>query len=1153
MQDFVHLHLHSEYSLLDGACRVRDIPRAAAEAGHRAVAITDHGVMYGAVAFYKACREEGIKPIIGCEVYVAPRSRFSKEGKADSSGNHLVLLCKNEIGYKNLIAMVSASFTEGFYSKPRIDMDLLRSHKEGLIALSACLAGYIPRMITLGDIRAAEAYAIEMRELFGEDFYLELQDHGIADEAVVTGALCELSEKTGIPLVATNDVHYLKKADADVQATMICIQTNTVIADGRPLGFETDEFYYKSTEEMEALFGKIEGALENSVKIADKCNLSFDFGKVHMPVFPTPDGVSHGEYLASLAAKGLDDHIANGRIDFSYGTIAEYQERIAYELSVIGSMGFDGYYLIVRDFIAYARAHGIPVGPGRGSGAGSMVAFCVGITDIDPIRYGLLFERFLNPERISLPDFDTDICYERRDEVIAYVRERYGEDHVAQIVTFGTMAARAAVRDVGRAMGLPYSEVDAVAKLIPRALGVKIADALRRRELRDMYESSETVRKMIDTAIALEGMPRHASTHAAGVVITDAPLIEHLPIATNGDAVVTQYDMDTVAALGLVKFDLLGLRYLTIISDAERAVREHDPCFDIAKVALEDEAAYRLMAEGRTSGVFQLESAGMRQLLAEMRPRTIEDVTAAIALYRPGPMDSIPHYLACRDGREAETYEVPALRSILGDTHGCIVYQEQVMQIFRTLAGYSFAKADLVRRAMSKKKAEILDAEREGFLDGATERGVPREAAAALFDRMQSFAQYAFNKSHAAAYATLSFRTAYLKAHHPREYLAALLTSVLGDLTKTAEYIAEATRDGIAVLPPDINESRMTFSVSDGNIRFGLLAIRNVGRPFVESILAERERRPFRSFEDFLDRMKGRDLNRRQVEALIKCGAFDRLGVYRSRLLAVYERMIDEILERDRAGVTGQMDIFTMGGAPAVKTEYRYPDIPEFGIRELLTLEKESSGMYFSGHIIEDYRTHMQALSCIPISEILEGFGEEGENAKYTEGTYVTVGGVISRRTNKTLKNGTTMCFVTLEDRYGEIVGIVFPKQLAALDPMLSVDTAVAVKGKLSVKEGEAPELIVSSVTPLRSDTQGAKSVDDGGSQRLFLRVPSLDADECRQALRETERYPGSAEIVVYDASSEKYVTVPGRRTAPEPELLERLYRILGQRNVVLR
>ena len=1159
MADFVHLHLHSEYSLLDGACRVRDIPRAAAEAGHSAVAITDHGVMYGAVAFFRACREANVKPIIGCEVYVAPRSRHQKEGKGDTSGNHLVLLCKNEEGYRNLIAMVSTSFTEGFYSKPRIDMELLERHHGGLIALSGCLAGYIPRMITLGNMKAAEEYALRMRELFGEDFYLEIQDHGIADETTVTAALCRISESTGIPLVATNDVHYIKKSDAEIQATMLCIQTNNVITDGRPIGFETDEFYYKSTEEMERLFGHIPGALENSVHIAEKCNFSFAFDRVHMPGFPTPNGVSHGEHLAALTEAGLLRRISDGQIDFSCGTEAEYRKRIAYELSVIGSMGFDGYFLIVRDFIAYAKEHGIPVGPGRGSGAGSMVAYCVGITDIDPFRYGLLFERFLNPERVSLPDFDTDICYERRDEVIAYVRHKYGEDHVAQIVTFGTLAARAAVRDVGRAMGLPYAEVDAVARLIPRTLNVKIADALARRELREKYESSETVRKLIDVAMALEGMPRHASTHAAGVVITEEPLSHYLPLSTNGDAVVTQYDMDTVAALGLVKFDLLGLRYLTIISDAERAVREEEPGFDITKVPIDDEATYRLISEGNTSGIFQLESGGMRQLLTEMRPRTIYDITAAIALYRPGPMDSIPHYLACRAGREAPVYEVPELKDILGDTHGCIVYQEQVMQIFRVLAGYSYARADIVRRAMSKKKASVLNAERADFVAGAAAHNVPMAAAEALFDRMQSFAEYAFNKSHAAAYATLSFRTAYLKAHYPRQYMAALLTSVLGDLTKTAEYIAEATRAGIAVLPPDINESRSTFSVSHGNIRFGLLAIRNVGRPFVEAILSERKGRPFCSFQEFLERMSGHDINRRQVEALIKCGAFDRLGVFRSRLLAVYERMIDEQNDRDRANVSGQMDIFSIDRSPQTPTEYRYPDIPEFGIRELLMLEKESSGMYFSGHLIEDFSGHIKRLSCLPIADIIEAFAEsEDGNDRLCDGSRVTVGGIISRRTNKTLKNGSTMCFVTLEDRYGEIDCVVFPNMLETYGRLLVTDAAVAVRGKLSVKEGERPEIILSEVIPLISDSQVApsssgSSASEERKKRLFLRLRSLESDECRMAMRILAKYPGDTAVAIYDSSSEKYVTVSDRRVLAEDGLLSALYRLLGRDNVILR
>ena len=1155
MADFVHLHLHSEYSLLDGACRVRDIPKAAAAQGHSAVAITDHGVMYGAVAFFTACREAGVKPIIGCEVYVAARSRFQKEGKGDSSGYHLILLCKNEIGYRNLIAMVSASFTEGFYSKPRIDMELLEKHHEGLIALSACLAGYIPQMILLGNMKGAEDYALKMKELFGEDFYLEIQDHGIADEGVVTKALCELSEKFGIPLVATNDVHYINRADADVQATMICIQTNTVVTDGRPLGFETDEFYYKSTKEMQAIFGHIRGALENSVRIAEKCNFEFTFGKVHMPTFTTPDGITHAEMLATYAEQGFLDRIKRGQIDFSFGKEADYRERIAYELSVINRMGFDGYYLIVRDFITFAKWRGIPVGPGRGSGAGSMVAYCVGITDIDPFRYGLLFERFLNPERISMPDFDTDICYERRDEVIAYVHEKYGEDHVAQIVTFGTLAARAAVRDVGRAMGLPYADVDAVAKLIPRAPKVRIADALATKELRDKYESSKTIQKLIDTAMALEGMPRHASTHAAGVVITKEPLTHYFPISKNGDAVVTQYDMDTVAALGLVKFDLLGLRYLTIISDAERAVREKNPEFDISAVHMDDEGAYKLISQGDTSGIFQLESGGMRRLLAGMQPRNIYDITAAIALYRPGPMSSIPHYIACREGKETPIYETEALRPILSDTQGCIVYQEQVMQIFRTLAGYSYARADLVRRAMSKKKSDVLAAERRGFCEGAVAHGVAIEDAERIFDRMQSFAEYAFNKSHAAAYATLSFRTAYLKAHHRSEYMAALLTSVLGDLSKTAEYIGECTRAGIAVLPPDINESRMTFSVVDGNIRFGLLALKNVGRPFVAAIITEREKRRFLDFGDFLERMSGRDINRRQVEALIKSGAFDRLGVYRSQLLSSYESMMEEQGARARANVSGQIDIFSMDGGDAMvaKPHFSYPVIPEFSLRELLLLEKESSGMYFSGHIIDEYSAALTEKGCTPICEIMDAFSEneEGDEA-FFDGVRVTVGGVITRRVNKTLKNGSSMAIITIEDRYGEIDTVAFSKVCEAYGNYLIQENAVSIIGKLSVREGQRPEIVIYSVEPLSGNSEVPENKSNV-PKRLFLRVRSLDAEECRAALALFERSPGDTEVAMYDRSAERYVAVTGRRITVTDELLSALWRILGRENVVYR
>ena len=1153
MQDFVHLHLHSEYSLLDGACRVRDIPKAAAAAGHSAVAITDHGVMYGAVAFFRACREVGVRPIIGCEVYVAPRSRFLKEGKSDSSGYHLILLCKNEVGYRNLVALVSASFTEGFYSKPRIDMELLEKHHEGLVALSACLAGYIPRMILLGNMKGAEEYALRMRELFGEDFYLEIQDHGIADEATVTKALITLSDKTGIPLVATNDVHYVKRTDADIQATMMCIQTNSVITDGRPLGFETDEFYYKSTAEMATLFSHIRGAMENTVKIAEKCNFSFTFGRVHMPTFPIPEGMTHRALLAAHTEEGFRSRIARGQIDFSCGTEEAYRERIAYELSVIGNMGFDGYFLIVMDFIAYAKGQGIPVGPGRGSGAGSLVAYCVGITDIDPFRYGLLFERFLNPERVTLPDFDTDICYVRRDEVIAYVRRRYGEDRVAQIVTFGTLAARAAVRDVGRALGLPYAEVDAVAKLIPRGPRVLISQALLLKELREKYESSEVVKRLLDTAMALEGMPRHASTHAAGIVITEEPLAESLPLATNGDAIVTQYDMDTVAELGLVKFDLLGLRYITIIADAERAVRAHTPSFSIEDAPLDDPDTYALISSGKTDGVFQLESGGMRKLLMGMQPRTIFDITAAIALYRPGPMDSIPHYLACRDGKETPHYEVPELADILGDTEGCIVYQEQVMQIFRRLAGYSFARADIVRRAMSKKKGEVLDAELDGFVAGAVARGIPAEAARSIFERMHRFAEYAFNKSHAAAYATLSFRTAYLRAHYPKEYFAALLTSVLGDQTKTAQYVAEAAREGIALLPPDINESDKTFSVRGGGIRFGLLALKGVGGPSVDAILAERSRGRFSSFRDFLDRMGSRELNRRQVEALIKSGAFDRLGAFRSQLLSSYEAMMDELADRQRANISGQIDIFSMGGAPATAAEFSYPDIPELGLRELLTLEKESAGLYFSGHIVDDYKPELERHGCAPISEILDAFSEnEDGNERYSDGGKVTVGGMITRLVSKALKNGSSMSILTIEDRYGEIDAIAFEKTMERYRGELQVDCPVAVTGKISVREGQRPEIVVYSAVSLSPrDARRAESPER--PKRLFLRVRSLEDDACRAALGLLPRHPGETEVAVYDSSTQKYVTVSDRRVSPDNALLSALARILGQSNVVIK
>ncbi|MBQ5800519.1 MAG: DNA polymerase III subunit alpha, partial [Clostridia bacterium] len=904
-----------------------------------------------------------------------------RDGKRDSSGYHLVLLVKNEEGYRNLIKMVSLGFTEGFYARPRIDKELLRAHSGGLIALSACVAGEIPQKILEGDLAGAKAAALEMRDIFEPDsFYLEIQNHGLDDEAIVAREIERISKKLNIPMVATNDVHYLERKDADVQAVLMCIQTNNLLSEGRPLGFETNEFYYKSTSEMENLFSKYEGAIENTVKIADMCNFDFKFGEVYLPKIPCKEGASHKDSLRSFAISGLNRHINQGRIDFSFGTKEEYLERIDYELGIIDEMGFNEYYLIVRDFIAYAKENGIPVGPGRGSGAGSMVAFCVGITDIDPFAFGLLFERFLNPERISMPDFDTDFCYERREEVIEYVKEKYGDDHVSQIITFGTLAPRAAIRDVGRALGMPYSEVDKVARLIPQEIGVSFESAMKNTDLQTLYNTDNNIKNLIDISRKLEGMPRHASTHAAGVVITEAPVNEYVPLAINGDVTVTEYDMDTIASLGLVKFDFLGLRYLTIISDAEREIREKHPDFTIENISLDDKETYELISEGHTDGVFQLESAGMKQMLTELKPESIYDVTAAIALYRPGPMASIPQYIARKHGKEPIVYDTPLLKGILDETYGCIVYQEQVMRIFQTLAGYSFARADTVRRAMAKKKSAELISEKEAFVEGAEKRGLTRILAEKIFSDMLSFANYAFNKSHAAAYAVISYRTAYLKAHYPKEYMSAMLTSVFGNAAKMNEYVSECSRMGIQVLAPDINESKLSFTVSENGIRFGLLAIKNAGRPFIETILNERRKGCFTSFENFVERMSAHSITKRQLEFLIKCGAFDKLGVFRSQLLNSYEKILDEINAKNHENITGQIDIFSslfdQKEKNTANASYVYPDIPEFNIRELLILEKESSGMYFSGHMLDGYKKHINTLNHVKIAEIKAVFDD---------------------------------------------------------------------------------------------------------------------------------------------------------------------------------
>jgi len=1186
MGRFVHLHLHSEYSLLDGACRIKDIPRLAKEAGMDAVALTDHGVMYGVVDFYKACREEGIKPIIGCEVYVAKRSRFDKTHELDSSSYHLVLLVENETGYRNLIHMVSLAFTEGFYSKPRVDMDLLETYHDGLIALSGCLAGYIPRMIQRGEYEEAEQYARRMREIFGENhFYLEIQDHGLQEQKTVNRAIAEIAQKTGIGLAATNDVHYLRRSDADTQAILMCIQTNNVITDGRPIGFETDEFYMKSPWEMERLFSEYPEALENTGKIADMCDFDFAFGHTELPRFRPEDGSSPREYLAALAEEGLSTRVNDGRIVYTEKYSEKtYRDRVQYELSVIDSMGYSEYYLIVWDFVRYAKSKGIPVGPGRGSGAGSLVAYLIGITDVDSIRFELLFERFLNPERVSMPDFDIDFCYDRRDEVIDYVRQKYGEDHTAQIITFGTMAARAVIRDVGRALGMSYADVDAVAKLIPRTLGITLADALKTEALRDLYESDAEVRRLVDTALALEGMPRHASTHAAGVVITERPVSEYVPLSVNNGIAVTQFDMNTVADLGLLKFDFLALRYLTIIAQAEAQIRETEPEFDITRISLEDHRTYELISSGKTDGVFQLESGGMKQTLMQMKPRRLEDIIAAIALYRPGPMDSIPKYIENSRDPSRIRYASPLLAPILDVTNGCIVYQEQVMQIFRVIAGYSLGRADIVRRAISKKKLSVLESERAAFLAGAEERGIDESAAAALFDEIVGFANYAFNKNHAAPYAVLSYRTAYLKAHYPREYISALMTSVLGSPDKMAEYISECSRIGICVLPPHVNESSWDFHVDGRNIRFGLLALKNLGRQFVDVLIAERNARGvFASFDDFVSRMAEASMNKRQLETLIKSGALDGLGAKRSQMLTVYDTVLESRVS-GRGGVEGQIDLFTIAspGAQTVSApKIQLPDMPEYSARDLLRLEKESSGLYFTGHLLDDYEKHLNTVHPANIAEIKGSFSGEDEELgeevistpQYADKQRVTVAGIVTRRQNKATRSGEQMAFVTLEDRSGEMEIIVFPKVAVQYSAYLTVNAAVIISGSVTVRDDEDPKIILNSAEGLvensawtlrkapapegntaeKQNPSPAREASKKTPSRLFLKVPGMESEQYRRAESVLGIFPGNIPVVFYDASTGKYLRAEHLGAPDSAFVLRELREILGEDAVQLR
>ncbi len=1168
MSDFVHLHLHSEYSLLDGACRISDIPKRAKECGHTAVALTDHGVMYGAVPFFDACKKEGIKPIIGCEMYVASGSRFEKNVYSDGSGryNHLVLLCKNDIGYRNLIYMVSKSFVEGFYTKPRIDMELLKSHSEGLIALSACLAGKIPSLLAAGSYNEALEYAKQMSEIFGKDnFYIELQNHGLNEQTQVLPLLIKLAAECGLPLVATNDCHYLKRENAQTQAVLMCIQTNTVITEGRPIGFETDEFYYKNSTEMKMLFSKYEGAIENTVKIADMCNFEFTFDDSKLPTYKTPDGSASSEYLRKLTFDGMKKRLADGTLVFAPQGEDIYKERIEYELSVISSMGYDDYFLIVQDYVSFAKSRDIPVGPGRGSGAGSLVAFLIGITDIDSIKFDLLFERFLNPERVSMPDIDIDFCYNRRDEVIRYMYEKYGEDHVSQIIAFGTLAARAAIRDVGRALGMSYNDVDPVARAVPHELGVTLKSALKMPDLKTLYESSDDIKRLVDTAMEIEGMPRNITVHAAGLVVTDKPISEYVPLAVSNSYIVTQFDMDIIAKLGLLKFDFLALRYLTILKDACNYVTEKVPDFDINKVPLDDKKTFELISSGATLGVFQLESAGMRQTLTELCPDCFDDIIAAIALYRPGPMDSIPQYIAARHNANKIKYAHPLLEPILRSTYGCIVYQEQVMSIFREMAGYTYGHADVVRRAMSKKKADALNAERQSFLDGTAARGVDSDVAGKLFDDISAFANYAFNKSHAAAYAVISYRTAYLKAHYPCEYMSALMTSVLGNLTKLAEYIGECARFGIKVLPPNINRSRMYFHPDGNNIIFGLLALKNVGKQFVDNIMTERQSREFSDFEDFVGRMSDYDLNKRMVEGLIKSGAFDSLGVYRSRLLASYERLLDIRAVQNRNNISGQLDMFSafISEQADIAPKFEYPLLPEFSLKDKLLLEKESSGMYFSGHLLDSYSDEIVTLNTKNISEILDL-----EEVK--EKQAVKVCGIITSVNTKITRKNEKMAFVTIEDRFGEIEVLLFPKVYSDSYQHIRLDAPICVDATVSLREDESPKLLVNHVEELTDNLHFKQSQqkqnetaihENSGENRknnfnqvtkMYIRVPDFKCREYLKAKNIIDIFEGNVKVIFYNSQSSKYFDY-SKGVSVTDFIIAELCNILGDKNVVLK
>jgi DNA polymerase-3 subunit alpha len=1160
---FVHLHVHSEFSLLDGACRIDKLVQRALDLGQSAIAVTDHGVMYGAVAFYKAAKKAGIKPIIGCEVYVAPRRLSDKEYGIDSESYHLVLLCKNETGYKNLCYMVSHAFTEGFYNKPRIDKELLVNHSEGLVALSACLAGEIPRFIAKGDYDSAKKAALELNGIFGEgNFFLELQDHRLAEQKPVNAGIIRLHRETGLPLVLTNDAHYIAREDAYSQDILLCIQTQKTVNDSDRLSFGTQEFYIKSEEEMRSLFPDYPAAADNTVKIAEMCNMDFTFGVYHLPEFKLPEGVTNAQaYLRSLCDAGLKH-----RYDDKW---EDYVPRLEYELNVINSMGFTDYFLIVSDFINYAKNKGIPVGPGRGSSAGSIVSYSLNITDVDPIKYDLMFERFLNPERVSMPDIDIDFCVVRRGEVIDYVNRKYGSDHVAQIVTFGTMAARAAIRDVARAQGIGYGEADAAAKLVPAALNMKLDDALRlSKPLNDLYNGSEDMKRLIDTARALEGMPRHASTHAAGVVITNRPVYEYVPLAKNDEVVVTQYPMTTLEELGLLKMDFLGLRNLTVLYDAVNLIKRTKPDFELKNIPENDKNVFDMLTAGKTSGVFQMESAGMTGVCVGLKPQTIEEIMAIIALYRPGPMDSIPRFIDCKHHPERIKYKHPLLESILNVTNGCIVYQEQVIEIFRKLGGFSLGQADLIRRAMSKKKhAEILK-ERVNFVEGdpkrnipgAVAKGIPKDIANEIYDEIIDFANYAFPKAHAVAYGVVSYQTAYLKCYYPKEYMAALLSSILDNTSKVAEYISDCRQNGINVLPPDINESEDGFTVSGSGIRFGLAAVKGIGRHFIKAMVQERQRGgSFKTFDDFCRRLYGSDLNKRVLESLIKAGAFDSLGLYRSRLIQVFPSVLDNIADEKRGNLEGQLNLF---GELEEAHEVNLPDIGEYSAKERMLMEKEVTGLYLSGHPMDDYLDEVRRAGAVSIGAVMSSFEGGAEIGEFKDNQLVTVAGVVTSVKTKTTKNNSLMAYITIEDSGGSMEMLVFQRALNEWTGKLSDGSPILAKGRISVRDEKEPQLLCDSISLLgaakpaaqvrkEEEAPAVKETEkpSKGGKVLWVKFPSESCPEYKRLLLIKQMFLGEETIKIHFTDTKRTLA---STCWIHPSLVNELIEMMGEKNVTI-